>query len=130
MLGESSGSHGGEYEDGCLVGCCAVLSGEFIDVSEVLAASTIRAMRHRNVPDDSLCEVVICIRSGKSSVTAYGPTVCSSSTAAGDCKMLLLFSLPVTEMDPQGALPFLGRVFCGIRSFITVFMRSRHRSLS
>jgi hypothetical protein len=23
-LGEISGSHGGEYEDGCLVRCCAV----------------------------------------------------------------------------------------------------------
>jgi hypothetical protein len=22
-----SGSHGGEYEDGCLLGCCAVQSG-------------------------------------------------------------------------------------------------------
>jgi hypothetical protein len=24
MVNEISGSHGGEYEDGCLVGCCAV----------------------------------------------------------------------------------------------------------
>jgi hypothetical protein len=24
---EFSGSHGGEYEDGCLLGCCAVKSG-------------------------------------------------------------------------------------------------------
>jgi hypothetical protein len=24
---EISGSHGGEYEDDCLLGCCAVLSG-------------------------------------------------------------------------------------------------------
>jgi hypothetical protein len=24
VLGEISGFHGGEYEDGCLLGCCAV----------------------------------------------------------------------------------------------------------
>jgi hypothetical protein len=24
VVGEISGSHGGEYEDGCLLGCCAV----------------------------------------------------------------------------------------------------------
>jgi hypothetical protein len=24
ILGEISGSHGGEYEDDCLLGCCAV----------------------------------------------------------------------------------------------------------
>jgi hypothetical protein len=27
MIGEISGSHGGEYEDDCLLGCCAVKSG-------------------------------------------------------------------------------------------------------
>jgi hypothetical protein len=28
MSSEISGSHGGEYEDGCPLGCCAVLSGK------------------------------------------------------------------------------------------------------
>jgi hypothetical protein len=39
---EISGSHGGEYEDGCLLGCCAASS--VTEVSEVFAASIIRAI--------------------------------------------------------------------------------------
>jgi hypothetical protein len=39
LLSEISGSHGGEYEYGCLLGSCAALT----DVSEVLTASIIRA---------------------------------------------------------------------------------------
>jgi hypothetical protein len=27
LVCEISGSHGGEYEEGCLLGCCAVYSG-------------------------------------------------------------------------------------------------------
>jgi uncharacterized protein YkwD len=41
---EISGSHGGEYEDNCLLGCCAVVCQKLTDVSEVLAASMIKAM--------------------------------------------------------------------------------------
>jgi hypothetical protein len=43
QLCEISGSHGGEYKDGCILGCYAM----FTDVSEVLAASIIRAMNCR-----------------------------------------------------------------------------------
>jgi hypothetical protein len=37
---EISGFHGGEYEDGCLLVCCPL----FVDVSDVLSASIIKAM--------------------------------------------------------------------------------------
>jgi hypothetical protein len=37
------GSHGGEYEDGCLQGVCA-MSSKFTDVSGVLTASNIRTI--------------------------------------------------------------------------------------
>jgi hypothetical protein len=29
LIGENSGSHGDEYEDGCLLGCCAMQSGRY-----------------------------------------------------------------------------------------------------
>jgi hypothetical protein len=44
-------SHGGEYEDDCLLGCCAVAWQRFTDVLEVLAASIISAW-HTHRPDD------------------------------------------------------------------------------
>jgi hypothetical protein len=40
MTSEISGFHGGEYEDDCLLGCCAV----FTDVSEVLTVFIIRTI--------------------------------------------------------------------------------------
>jgi hypothetical protein len=42
--GKISASHGGEYEDDCLLGCCDVWY-KFTDVSEVITAYIIRAMR-------------------------------------------------------------------------------------
>jgi hypothetical protein len=62
---EISGSHGGEYEDGCLSGLLrCVVWYKFTDVSELLAASIIRARSvvlsvtfyqatRRNIPEDS-----------------------------------------------------------------------------
>jgi hypothetical protein len=44
-MSEISGFHGGEYEDGCLLGCLRrVVWWKFTDVSEVLTASIVRAM--------------------------------------------------------------------------------------
>jgi hypothetical protein len=52
--GEISGSHSSEYEDDCLLGCCAMYPG---DISEVLGASEISVnfyqTAQRNIPEDS-----------------------------------------------------------------------------
>jgi hypothetical protein len=55
-LNEISGSHSSEYEDGCLLGCCIMLSGKIADVSEVLAEQA--PLKHQyllplNNPEDS-----------------------------------------------------------------------------
>jgi hypothetical protein len=42
--GKISGFHGDEYEDGCLLGCCAVVGQKLTDVLEELTASVIIAL--------------------------------------------------------------------------------------
>jgi hypothetical protein len=50
MCCEVSGSHGGEYEDGCLLGCCAVMM-EAVSTSETLV--NFYQTTQRNFPEDS-----------------------------------------------------------------------------
>jgi hypothetical protein len=65
-LGEISDSHGGEYEDDCLLGYCTVQSGISLPISEVFAASIIRALTHS--PDDGAAST------SKTSVNFYQTT--------------------------------------------------------
>jgi hypothetical protein len=43
-FGDISGSHGDEYKGGCLLGCYAPCTPVEINVSEIFAASSVRAM--------------------------------------------------------------------------------------
>jgi hypothetical protein len=54
VLGDISGSHGGEYEDDCLLGCCAAMIALMMEAASTSETSvnfyqTIRC----NIPEDS-----------------------------------------------------------------------------
>jgi hypothetical protein len=71
VLFEISGSQGIEYEDERLLGCCAdVVSSKMTEVSEVLAASIIRAV---------MTLIMEAVSTSETSVNFHETTRCSIS---------------------------------------------------
>jgi hypothetical protein len=63
LLGEISGSHGGKYEDGCLLGCCAMQSGRSLMESASTSEKSLnfyQTTRLNNLEDNHLHVTIFC----------------------------------------------------------------------
>jgi hypothetical protein len=59
LQGEISGSNGGDYDDGCLLGCCAVLSGLIMEAASTSETSVnVYHNTRRNNPEYSHFQVL------------------------------------------------------------------------
>jgi hypothetical protein len=72
-----SGSHGGEYGDGCFLGCRAVLSGTILQTSET--SVNVYQTTQRNNPEDSHLQNCVTFRrssrSGVGEEHLMGPSI-------------------------------------------------------
>jgi hypothetical protein len=53
-LADVSGSYGSDYEDDCILGCCAMWSGRSLPTFQRCLLPPSSSDRRRNIPEDSL----------------------------------------------------------------------------